>query len=637
MQDAMKASVRIAGLLLMAIFVAHCGDSSVHINTTGNGVSPTAGSFSGFTDLGEPIALQVGSIEAIAFECDGTPIAETFSPPAPVNADGSFNVSFTDAGRHFHVSGQFTSNNDVNGTIDDENNACDTGFQASRGTVTIPTRTPAPGVTHTPGGPTQTPGAGETETPSGGATFTPGGGGGPTFTPGGGETTPTLTPGGPTPTFTPGGGGGASCPTLITFTGTSTGGVLDTGWTGLGHDATTITDGTVSVTVAASGGCAGTAPNCGVCTYAGPIENATGLIQIHRCQGDSAITCTSDGDCGGNAPCKFFFGSYLPLAAGGVSTCVGNVFAAGISGTADVNAGTSTGAASLTSRVFNGATVSNPCPNCIGDAHANDGVKGGTCSFGQHTGAACDASGSSPNISFGTTSLDCPPATGALIASLPINLANTTGNKTRTLSSANPPCSGSAGSLCQCDTCNDSAAEPCATNADCTGSGHICGGKRCVSGANKGASCTLVSECPGSNCGVPGQQTKPNACAAVTDCAANPGTPSPNDRDCPNGPFDSFCSPIETFRGCSVSSDCPFAGDTCTGGKFRDCFDTGVSGVVVTASGQAAPPTNHQSDPTLAAMFCIGPTTSTAVNAAAGLPGLGRLELQGHSIDNGTP
>ena len=43
------------------------------------------------------------------------------------------------------------------------------------------------------------------------------------------------------------------------------------------------------------------------------------------------------------------------------------------------------------------------------------------------------------------------------------------------------------------------------------------------------------------------------------------------------------------------------------------------------------------SNPTLAALFCIGPTTSGSVNSAAGLPGLGRLQLTGHSVDNGTP
>src|SRR6185295_12444041 len=38
-----------------------------------------------------------------------------------------------------------------------------------------------------------------------------------------------------------------ACPGTIEFTGTSTGGVLDTGWTGIAHDATVISDGTTTV------------------------------------------------------------------------------------------------------------------------------------------------------------------------------------------------------------------------------------------------------------------------------------------------------------------------------------------------------------------------------------------------------
>jgi len=41
------------------------------------------------------------------------------------------------------------------------------------------------------------------------------------------------------------------------------------------------------------------------------------------------------------------------------------------------------------------------------------------------------------------------------------------------------------------------------------------------------------------------------------------------------------------------------------------------------------------SNPTLASLFCIGPTTSGSVNSAAGLPGLGRLQLPG--IAKGLP
>jgi len=46
---------------------------------------------------------------------------------------------------------------------------------------------------------------------------------------------------------------------------------------------------------------------------------------------------------------------------------------------------------------------------------------------------------------------------------------------------------------------------------------------------------------------------------------------------------------------------------------------------------------SHQPDPTLGGLPCSGPPSSGAVSAAAGLPGLGRLALQAHATDNGTP
>jgi hypothetical protein len=55
----------------------------------------------------------------------------------------------------------------------------------------------------------------------------------------------------------------------------------------------------------------------------------------------------------------------------------------------------------------------------------------------------------------------------------------------------------------------------------------------------------------------------------------------------------------------------------------------------VDATGVVSTPSGDQSTPTLASLFCIGPTTSGSVNAAAGLPGLGRLELPG--VANGLP
>ena len=440
-----------------------------------------------------------------------------------------------------------------------------------------------------------------------------------------------------------------TCPTQIAFTGTSTGGVLDTGWTGQGHDATTISKGTVTVTVST---CTGATPPCGTCTYAGPVENGAGQLHVRRCTGDNTgangswVQCTSNADCTGTGnQCVFYFGSYLPLAAGGVATCVGNTFTGGITGTANVNtsgsgAGTSAGTASVQSRVSSAPTLDEPCPRCVGDGTANDGVQGGTCSSGARAGSNCDASGSSPNSEWGATSLDCPPLAGAKIADLPIDLSNTTGTKTRTLSAANPSCRapGFTGQKCQCDTCNNAAATPCSSNADC-GAG-ICGGKRCLGGGNNGAACSNSTECPGGACSVPGTATAPNQCdGGVGDCVAGDNSPatSANDHICSTGPFEQFCGPVETFRGCTTNGDCPLLGDTCSVSRFRECYDNGNMGDTVTSTGQADPPSGHISDPTLAALFCVGPTSSGSVNSAAGLPGLGRLELGGHSVDNGTP
>src|SRR5882724_2369678 len=88
-----------------------------------------------------------------------------------------------------------------------------------------------------------------------------------------------------------------ACPGTVEFTGTSTGGVLDTGWTGIAHDATVISDGTVTVDVTT---CDNPDRPCGVCTFTGPIANAgaanyntnTGTqMNNHRCTGNVRKTC----------------------------------------------------------------------------------------------------------------------------------------------------------------------------------------------------------------------------------------------------------------------------------------------------------------------------------------------------------
>jgi len=139
--------------------------------------------------------------------------------------------------------------------------------------------------------------------------------------------------------------------------------------------------------------------------------------------------------------------------------------------------------------------------------------------------------------------------------------------------------------------------------------------------------------------------------------AGNKGT-------CGGGPFEQFCGPNATFQGCSADSDCAALNacvggsnvgaacnvasqcpggscqsqvggtpESCIVGKFRACFlDNGTIGNTVNATGVAQAPVHDQANPTLASLFCIGPTTSGSVNAAAGLPGLGRLELPGVAV-----
>ena len=114
-------------------------------------------------------------------------------------------------------------------------------------------------------------------------------------------------------------------------------------------------------------------------------ELAAGKDQNNqRCTNDTSVHCATapgGGGCGGGT-CEFWFGSPLSLAAGGVTTCVTNQWAGGISGTFDQQGGASAGTASVLARVYNGILVANPCPRCIGDNFPADGAKGGTCSGG---------------------------------------------------------------------------------------------------------------------------------------------------------------------------------------------------------------------------------------------------------------
>jgi hypothetical protein len=254
----------------------------------------------------------------------------------------------------------------------------------------------------------------------------------------------------------------------------------------------------------------------------------------------------------------------------------------------------------------------------------DDDVKDGTCDGGPNDGGPCDADGLS--ASFGASSFDCMPDPGANIGNLTIFFDDaTTGTKSRTAGPANPACTGVSGPRCLCDTCNNAAAEPCATNADCPISGGnpgICGGRRCIGGVNNGAPCGANSVCPGGgSCGRPGQPTQPMSCVDDTTIPGDGSVCMPvggDEGECPEGPIDAVCAAPEQFRTCTVATqvaDCPLTA-TCNS-VARNCFLP-----TVTRSGSPG-----LAGGAYAGDFCIPPTTAAAVNPVAGLPGYGTIVL----------
>jgi len=562
---AFRIGLRIVGLFVMTLALAQCGDGGGGGDNESDFGSPPPGTFTGTLSDGGSIRLEVGSIESIAFTCDDQSIQENFSPPRPIDTDGTFAVEFTDAGRKFQVRGEFENDDLVQGTIDDQENACDTTFTATRGgPIQSPTRTRTPAVGETP---TSTPtpvGSGPTET----RTPTP-------VCTSSCVTPPTDEPSDdPTP---------HPCPVAVEVVGNSGAKkVLDSGWSGLAHNATVVSDGKLTFAAA----CPTTTRPCDVCTISGPIANSkpnAGDIDSHRCSNDSSIKCSDNTPCG-SGTCVFYFGAPLPLSAGGINTCVSNQVVGAVAGTANVETGVFQTTINLRSSVYNQTNSGDPCPKCNGDGASNDGIAAGTCLGGARNGQSCDVNGTSPIPSFGKTSLDCPPE--GLISALSISLDGSSGTETRTLDNSSFACTG-------------------------------------VIGANPPPKCFCMAQ--GS------EPTQPNACIDDTStpdlpCVALAGSPTKG--ECETFVGDRLCSPAETFRGCTSNDDCTAPGDTCIA-QLRPCYlDNGKVGGSVTAKGLADPPDdNGVSNPTFAALFCIPPVAQGAINKAGGLPGLGRIEL----------
>jgi hypothetical protein len=117
------------------------------------------------------------------------------------------------------------------------------------------------------------------------------------------------------------------------------------------------------------------------------------------------------------------------------------------------------------------------------------------------------------------------------------------------------------------------------------------------------------------------------------DCVDGGG----NEGFCAQGPGEAFCS-IQTFHGCVTKDDCSPTG-SCGADclpdqecifKQRPCFtDNGKIGSTVKVSGNPDTVCGGIAKPTVGTFFCVAPVSASAVNAAGGLPALGRVRIPG--------
>ncbi len=71
------------------------------------------------------------------------------------------------------------------------------------------------------------------------------------------------------------------------------------------------------------------------------------------------------------------------------------------------------------------------------------------------------------------------------------------------------------------------------------------------------------------------------------------------------------------------------SGQSCIS-KKRECFtDNGILGNTIQVQGNPDTPCGGVSKPTVGTFFCVAPVGASAVNAAGGLPALGRVRIPG--------
>jgi hypothetical protein len=358
---------------------------------------------------------------------------------------------------------------------------------------------------------------------------------------------------------------------------------LDVGWTGFGHNADVIDDFVGAVNIS----CGAAPDDCTSCSATASCTEGN-----CRCSNNITIECDEPfgvdvDDCGAGT-CRLFFGPPLPLSAAGTPTCVVNEIASELVNTANIATGESDTAIDNTAIVHLGISQSQPCPTCVG----------GFCDGGARDTLACGVDGSSP---FGDVSYDCPPdALGNISgAGLKIGLDLTDDAVSMPFAL---DCDSPLGALdCACSTCSLDNTVACETNADCPGLG-VCR----TDGLHGGA------------------LRQPNGCNDLT-CNDQGG----EEGECNAGPNDTYCDDFLKGSGggiitCGTNTDCsegstgvPGGAGNCSLSEPRSCFLNPID----------ADGTPGSEGAVLVSTFCSAPTSSAAVNGAAGTPGPARLSL----------
>jgi hypothetical protein len=442
----------------------------------------------------------------------------------------------------------------------------------------------------------------------------------------------------------------------------------DNGWKGVSFDGHVVEGGGYLVDLydCDGGGLCIAGPSCSLAPHApcAVAENApAGTTSDSICAGLSQGVCRKERTANGphchvdiqkkcnfaatnpNAPCTgindfcetTFHGPPVAQSSGGTSVCAVNRFSQDVTGTVNINDGTSAVRARQRAQTFLGIQANKPCPVCGGfcgvsrepcttsaDCDAGEScITAPICSDGPRQDKPCRASApfGGFNTFFGITSIDCPPPTSLTEITQDGGIdvdANprTTGTVTL-LPTVSCSGTGFTNNTCRGGT-NEGRA--CVVNSECPGGTCspqcFCAGQTqpnncndaCVGGANDAAQCDVDSECPGGFC-------------HRGDCRVDPSdTDSNQEGICTAGPPVGHCS-TTVVRGCTSDSDCLPAncsfcgsGETCVT-KDIPCFVNSS----ITRSGTPRTPDGES-----AAVYCV-PANNTAINQTAGFPAPGAL------------